>query len=423
VLGEDVSAPDVLDLDALGRALTQEPHPVYAALRSSRPVTPVVLHGLRGWLVTGYDDVRATLGCLSNDRRNATPAARSAGWLFADEALSLQHHMLRSDPPDHTRLRRLAAPAFSPRRVAALRPRIAAIAEELVDGFAPTGRAELVSQYAFPLPHRVIVEVLGVPAEDAPALMAWSDLLSSGRATQDEVLETLGRMRTFFSDCADRVRRRPQQQHGDGLLDVLVRARDAGQLDDAEFFSTAFQLLQGGHVTTLGAIANGVLALLTHPEQLAALRADPGLLDAAVDELLRFDAPMEVATVRFTTRDVRIGDVDVPGDGQPVLLALTAANRDPAHFDRPDALDLRREPSGHLSFGHGVHHCLGAHLARAEVAIALSTLLRRLPDLELAVEPGALAWRDNPHLRRPEQLPVAFSRTDPSGTAPTRRSS
>jgi len=405
----------ILDLGVFEPDYTRDPYPLYSKLRESMPVQQVLLHGLRAWLVTRYDDVRRALNHpgLSNDRRNASPAARTAAWLFADEALELQHHMLRSDPPQHTRIRRLAAHAFTARRVAELGPRIQRIADELIDDFVDRGSAELVSAYAFPLPLRIIVEILGVPTEDRERLLGWSDVLSSGGAVQEvEIVDTLTSMRDFFRDLVRRKRERRDGEDG-GLLDALVTAcYSDSELNEAELLSSAFQLLQGGHVTTLGLIANGTLALLRAPERLAMLRTDPDLVDPAIDELLRFEAPMEVATVRFTTRELRIGDVTIPGGGEPVILALAAANRDPARFADPDVLDFGRDCSGHLAFGYGAHYCLGAHLARAEARIGLRTLITRLDGLALAVDPSELDWRPNPHLRRPERLPVTFTPGD-----------
>jgi cytochrome P450 len=395
---------ELLDLATLEPGFTLDPYPTYERLRRHAPVRRVVLHGLSGWLVTGYAEARQALAdpALSNDRANASEACRDAHWLFADEVFDLQHHMLRSDPPRHGRIRRLAGPAFSAANTARLRPRIQQIADELVDAFAPRGHAELIAEYAFPLPLLVIMEILGIPGGDRAQLRAWSDLLSSGRAaTAEAVTATLREMTAYLRDllrCADRP---------DGLLATLAKAcYEDGELSEPELLSSAFQLLQGGHVTTLGLIANGVTALLRHPDQLDAMRA--GRAGNAVDELLRYDPPMEVATVRFTVRPTRIGDTEVPGGGEPVLIALAAANRDPARFVRAGELDLGRDSAGHLAFAAGPHHCLGAHLARAEAQIAFGTLLRRLDGLRLAVPFDQLVWRPNPHLRRPERLPVTF---------------
>ena len=398
-----------IDFSSREPDFTRDPYPIYAELRDSAPVCPVQIHGLRGWLITRYDDVRQALGdgSLSNDRRAANPAARSASWLFADEPFHLQHHMLRSDPPRHTHIRRIVSHAFTARQVAELRPRIEQIAHELIDRFSARGRTELISTYAFPLPLAVIMEILGIPPADREHLRGWSDVLSSGSAaSQQDVAACLYHMRDYFREVA------VHNRHGGGaggLLAVLAACHRDQELSEAQLLSSAFQLLQGGHVTTLGLIANGVLALLRNPCQLATLKARPELAESAVEELLRFDPPMKVATVRFTTKPLQIGGITIPGDGQPVMPALAAANRDPARFPNPDALDLSRDCSGHLSFAYGIHYCLGAHLARLEAQVAFRVLIDRLDNLTLGVDPRELVWRANPHLRRPERLPVTFT--------------
>ena len=400
---------ETLDLAVLGQAYTQDPYALYRELRVSAPVRRVLLYGLPAWLVTRYDDVRDALNdpSLSHDRANANPCTRAAPWLFADEQLELQHHMLRSDPPKHTHIRRLAAGAFSPRRVAALRPRMQQISDELIGRLLPVGKAELISDYAFPFPLMVIMEILGIPADDRDQLHRWSDSCSAASgAGGPSAIEILGQMRDYFVELM--ARKRSGQDTG-GLLDTLAAACDGPEaLHPRELLSSAFQLLQGGHVTTLGLIANGMLALLLDPRRLDHLRDHPHLIDGAVEEFLRFDGPMEIATVRFTTQDTTIAGVDIPGGGEAVVLALASANRDPEKFVEPEKLDFERDPTGHLAFGHGAHFCLGASLARAEAQIAFRSLIGRLDGLALAVDRSELAWRQNPHLRRPERLPVAF---------------
>lgn len=399
---------EILDLAVLGQAYTQDPYPLYRELRVSAPVRRVLLYGLPAWLVTRYEDVRDALNdpSLSHDRTNANPYTRAARWLFADEQLELQHHMLRSDPPKHTQIRRLAAQAFLPRRVAALRPRMQQISDELIERLLPVGRAELISDYAFPFPLMVIMEILGVPAKDRDQLHRWSDSCAAASgAGGPSAIDILGQMRDYFVELISRKR---QGQDAGGLLDTLAAACDGHGAHQRELLSSAFQLLQGGHVTTLGLIANGMLALLLDPGRLDHLRDQPQLIDGAVEEFLRFDGPMEIATVRFTTQDTRIAGVDIPGGGEAVVLALASANRDPEKFVEPEKLDFERDTTGHLAFGHGAHFCLGASLARAEAQIAFRSLIGRLDDLALAVDRSELAWRQNPHLRRPDRLPVTF---------------
>jgi cytochrome P450 len=362
-------------------------------------------HHLDAWLVTRYDLARQALteSALSNDRADAHSGTRSAAWLFADEVFDLQHHMLRSNPPRHFRIRRVASPAFSAVKVGALAPRVEQIAEDLVAAFGPRGEAELVSEYAFPLPLLVIMEVLGIPLDDRPQLLAWSDVLSSGTpADRAEIIGTLSALRDYLFRLVNDKR----GLRGSGLLDRLISACDEGDITSAELLSSAFQLLQGGHVTTLGFIVNAVHVLLREPGLRQRLGQEPDLVESWLDELLRVEPPMTMATVRFTTRPVRIDDVTIPGGGEAVIVALAAANRDPDQFQDPDLFDPERKSPGHLSFGFGPHHCLGRRLARVEAAVALRVLLTRLPGLTLAAD--QLRWRPNPHLRRPEQLRVVF---------------
>jgi len=399
----------VLDLESIDSRYVRNPYPLYAMMRDRMPVRQIELHGLRGWLVTRYEDVRHVLSdrTLSHDRSRANAEARSAAWLFADEAFDLQHHMLRSDPPAHGRMRRLVAPAFAPARIGQLRGRITKVANELIDGFDDREDVDLISEFAFPLPLQIIIELLGLPANDHDMLQRWSNVLSSGQAAgEEEISTTLRRMRDYFDDLAVRWR---DDDSGDGLFGVLVDAWRRSLISQAELLSSAFQLLQGGHVTTLGLIANATLALLCRPLLLKAAHDDVDVLDGAVDEFMRFDPPMEVATIRFTTTELQIGPTTIPGGGEPVILALASANRDRGRYRRPDVVDVRRDASDHLAFGWGPHHCIGAHLGRLETRVALRQLVGRLESLELAVNPSQLAWRPNPHLRRPEQLPIRFT--------------
>nr|WP_016698091.1 cytochrome P450 [Actinoalloteichus spitiensis] len=320
--------------------------------------------------------------------------------------------MLATDPPDHTRLRSLARAAFTPAAVERLRPRILAIAEELAGSMgAESGPVDLVERFALPLPVTVICELLAVPAADRAALAGWSSRLFL--AGQPEVIdEASHQLADYLSDLVARRRREP----GEDLLSELIAARDAGdRLSEDELVSLAALLLIAGHETTTNLLGTAVLSLLTHPEQLAWLRADLGRLPSAVEELLRHDGPVNVATFRFTTEPVRLAGVDLPADAV-VLVSLGAADRDPARFPDPDRLDLRRRSAGHLAFGHGIHYCLGAPLARAEAEIGLGVLLRRFPGLRLAEAPEEVSWRRSRLMRGPESL---FVVTRPAeGTAP-----
>jgi cytochrome P450 len=313
--------------------------------------------------------------------------------------------MLNSDPPDHTRLRRLVATAFTMRRVELLRPRVAEITEDLLAGLAGQDEVDLVDAFAFPLPVTVICELLGVPHADRDAFRAWSTtLVSAGEA---ETLAVAGRdMAAYLRQLIAAKRAAP----ADDMVSALVQAHedDGDRLTEAELVAMAFLLLVAGHETTVNLIANGVLALLRHPDQLAALRGDPALLSGAVEEFLRYDGPISHATLRYTVEPVELSGVTIPA-GEFVVVSLSSANRDGDRFPDADRLDITRAAGGHLAFGHGIHFCLGAPLARLEGQIAIGRLLDRFPGLSLAVDPDQLRWRNSTLLRGLESLPVRLS--------------
>ncbi len=315
--------------------------------------------------------------------------------------------MLRSDPPDHTRLRRLVAKAFTARRVAALRPRVQEIADRLLDAVAPAGRADLVADFALPLPVTVIGELLGVPVDDRRDFQRWTDaMLVRGETLPDPAVvdEAWQRMHAYLTKHLRTKRARP----GDDLLSALISAHDEERrLSHDELIAMTFLLLVAGYVTTVNLIGGGIAALLTHPAQLSLLRERPELLPDAVEEFLRHDGPVNPGIARFAREDVRIAGVTIPR-GATVVIASAIADRDPARFADPDRLDITRGDSGHLAFGHGIHYCLGAPLARLEGRIAVAAVLRRLPGLALAVPPAELTWRPG-GLRGPARLPVTFT--------------
>ena len=400
----------VLDLDAGQPAYKSDPYPVYAELRRSAPVRRITLNGLPAWLVTRYEDVRQALTDprLSHSLDNLDPALAEAGpWVLAERMMGLDGNLLRSDPPRHTRLRRLVSKAFTPGRVEALRPRVQDMADELAAEFLPRGEVELVGEFAFPLPLMVIMELLGLPLEDRAQFRKWAQLTVPRGADQTQAMQGYAAIRAYFVDLVERKTRQPG---GEDLLSALARVRDEGQhLDEDELLGMAWLLLTAGHSTTVDLIGTGTLALLENPQQYAALRADPGLLPAAVEEMLRYDSPVELGISRYTTADVTVGEVVIPGGGQAVFPAIASADRDPARFPDPDRFDLHRGESGHIAFGHGAHYCLGAPLARMEAAIAFGTLLGHCPDLKLATDPDRIRWQVNPHLRGPAELPLSFT--------------
>ncbi|MFE7620306.1 cytochrome P450 [Streptomyces sp. NPDC057496] len=352
----------------------------------------------RTWLVVGYDEARAVLADqrFAKDWRGLPGAPAESGPIFLN--------MLELDAPHHTRLRKLVAREFTARRVEALRPRVQQITDELLDAMVPAGRADLVDALAFPLPMTVICELIGVPDLDRNTFRR----LSNGVVTptsQEQEQEAVRAMNAYLGELIGEKRRSP----GEDLMSALVRARDeeGDGLSPDELVGMAFLLLVAGHETTVNLISNGVRALLDHPDQLAALHADPGLLDGAVEEMLRYDGPVETATFRYPREEVEIGERVVPA-GEPVLVSLAGADRDHARYPAPDAFDIRRDAQGHLAFGHGVHFCMGAPLARMEGRIAIRTLLERCPDLEPDPEAGEFDWLPGLLIRGRRGLPVRW---------------
>ncbi|MER7486089.1 cytochrome P450 [Streptomyces sp. NPDC126497] len=397
---------DMVDLAALGESFTRDPYPVYARLRAQGSVHRIRMPegGAEAWLVVGYEAGRAALADprLSKDWSKASPDLPLG-------AISSGPHMLRADPPDHTRLRRLVAREFTSRRVEELAPRIRKTTDALLDRMlaAPDGRADLVEALSFPLPISVICELLGVPDLDRKSFRTWSNE-ALGAADPEVRKAAAASMARYMETLVEDKRRRP----GDDLMSALIHSsdQDGDRLSREELLGMAWLLLVAGHETTVNLISNGALALLTHPEQLAALRADPSLLDNAVEEMLRYEGPLETPTFRFTTEPVSIDGTVIPGGGELVLVALADANRDPARFPAPDDFDITREARGHVAFGHGIHHCLGAPLARLEARIAFRALLDRCADLTLDIHPAAITWRPGMMIHGPLALPVRFTR-------------
>jgi cytochrome P450 len=397
--------------------IRDDPFGHFAQARARCPVQKARLaDGHPAWVVLGYDAARQVLGDprISKDM---VAALADNGDVVAEglPGPEFSRHMLNVDPPDHTRLRRLVSRAFVPARIAALEPAIRAIADDLLDELeaaGPDAAVDLIEGYAYPLPFGVIGELLGIPPADRRRLHAWFGVLLSGWAGDPpaEAVEASGKIVAYLNELVDAKRRKP----ADDLVSVLVATGDDA-LTRQELLSTLFQLVVAGHHTTASLIGNGVVALLDHPDQLQALLADPGLLPAAVDELIRFTAPVPHATFRVTAESVAVGGAQIPQHEQ-VLVCLGSANRDPARFPAPDVLDLGRADGPNLGFGHGIHYCLGAPLARLEARVAFEALLGRHPGLRLAVGRDALAWAhgDGLVLRGLASLPVVLGpRTSP----------
>jgi cytochrome P450 len=382
-----------------------DPFPLFKRVRATGPVHQVQLaDGHAAWLVVGYDEARAALvdPRLSKDMH---AALAHSGEVVAEglPGPALARHMLAVDPPDHTRLRRMATPAFTRRRVDRLEERIRAIVHDLLDDLAARdGVVDLVAGYAFPLPFTVICELLGIPEPDRADLGRWFRILLAPNPGPDAVAASEAIV-GYLTALLDRKRLEP----GEDLVTDLVSAARDGALTQQEMLSTIFQLVVAGHDTTTSLIGNATVALLRHPSQRDALVADPGLASRVVEEAMRWDAPVPHSTFRFATEDIPIGDVVIPAYAQ-VIVSLAAANRDPGRYGHPEAFDIHRTDGAHIALGHGIHHCLGAPLARLEGRIALAALHTRFPTMRLAVDPTELRWGhgDGLVLRGLSELPV-----------------
>jgi len=404
------SRDGVVQLDA---SFAADPYAFYELLRTERPVTQAqVLAEPPFWLVTRYEDVRTGLADprLVKDTARVVAALRELYGTVPDTGVDLHDHMLNSDPPKHTRLRKLVTKAFTARAIAGLRPRIEALAVELVEAFAARLAAgepsvDLIDAVAFPLPMTVICEILGIPDDHRGEFREWTHGVLSPTSPQQYTAASAA-MRDYLVGLVADKRARPG---GDILSAVVAPDENGDRLSDVEATGMASLLLVAGHETTVNLIGNGVLTLLRNPGQWERLRAAPALLPDAVDELLRLDSPVNVATIRFTAEPLTIGGTTIPA-GETVLLAIGSANRDPEVFERPDELDLERPRGAGLAFGHGIHYCLGAALARLEGEIAFRTLLDRLPTLALAVDPDDLSWQQSLLIRGLERLPVRVGR-------------
>ncbi|MFJ2233395.1 cytochrome P450 [Streptomyces sp. NPDC087859] len=355
-------------------------------LRTQGPVHRVHVPGSgEAWMVVGWELARAAL----TDPRLANDIRYSASW-ESDGGHALGRNMLQSDPPQHTRLRRLVAGHFSAGRIGALGPRVEEIAGELISVLPRQGTVDIVGQYALPLPVTVICELLGVPAEERDGFHAWSNELvmptspeaaaAAGAALTACLTELTGRSGTLLGDLA-------------------------GDLDGEELLGMAFLLLVAGHETTVNLISATLHGLLSHPDQLALLRDDPGLTESAVEEALRHYSPVHTTAFRFAAEPLELAGVRIAA-GDAVLVSLAAASRDPLRFPDPDRFDITRRTTGHLGFGHGLHHCLGAPLARMEAAVAVRLLLRHRPALAFATDPAELTWRSSTLLRGLAELPL-----------------
>jgi cytochrome P450 len=398
--------------DPFAPGFTDDPYPAYATMREQ---APVYAHPFGFWLLTGYDEVSWLLRApgLSVEDDNVAPGSvlrQLREEMYGNETPRASvMSMLDRDPPDHTRLRKLVSKAFTPRAIQALRPRITELVDGMLDDMAAQGRVDLVDALAFPLPFSVIAEMLGTPPADHERIRELSGTVvrSLEPVADPELVRAIIAADDELSAIAAEMIAWKRANPANDLLTALIHAEDDGDvLDDDELVAQTLLLYIAGHETTVNLIAGGTLALLRHPAQLALLRADPALVGNAVEELLRYDSPVQ-ASRRITLEPVTVGGIEIPA-GAFVMASLGSANRDES-FWGPDASELRIERENarqHVSFGAGHHHCLGASLARLEAAIAFEHLAGRFPGLALD---GDVAWNGRINLRGPAHLPVSVN--------------
>lgn len=384
--------------------------PFYAQLRAEAPVYHHATPKNPLWLITRYQDVASVLKDerFAKDPQNALlpdqmPKARWRPSFFN----LMDNNMLKMDAPDHTRLRALVHKVFTPARVEHMQMRVQQLADELLDTAAKNKHFDLIEQYALPIPLTVISEVLGVPLADHPKIYRWKQSIMSAASQPLQRLSRVSSLIGFFNYIRNlcHMRRIDPQ---DDLISALAKADENGErLSDQELQGMVVLLLVAGHETAVSLISNGILALLENPDQFDLLRHNPALIKTATEEVLRYYPPIETATDRFAREDITIEGVTIPQGGL-VRAVIAAANRDPSQFENPEAFDVTRENNKHLSFGQGIHYCMGAPLARLEGHIAFNTLLARMPNLRLDVPVESLRWRPGLTFRRLEALPLTF---------------
>lgn len=390
----------------------ENPYPIYSVIRTVRPVLEVPVPNYAGpgvWMLTRYRDVHSVLRDprFSVERMRAPLMRDNLDRMpeFLRQSATGMRSMLIMDPPDHTRVRKLVNQAFTPKRVAALRGHIEVIVRELVDEAQAKGSFDLIHDVAEPLPAIVIAELLGVPAEDHRQFRQWSSAMINGFASPGAEARATGAeaARQIFDYLADIIAARRRAPREDLISAMIAAQEERDALTDAELLATGNLLLLAGHETTTNLIGNGTLALLREPDQWKRLGKEPALLPTAIEELLRYDGPVQ-ATVRVALEDVAIDDQVIP-EGSLVLVSIGSANHDPDTFENPDQLDLARVPNPHLAFGFGTHFCLGAPLARLEARLAFDALTQRFPGLSLMNDRPV--YRTNPVLRGLTSLDVA----------------
>ncbi|QKG85017.1 cytochrome P450 [Kroppenstedtia pulmonis] len=389
----------------------EKSHHFYAELRRHDPVHPIRMpSGQRGWMITRYDDAVSVLKdnrFVKNVRSVMEPQEVKRLFPAMEELDLLINHMLGLDPPDHTRLRTLVHKAFTPRMIQELEGRINEIADDLLNRVQNRGRMDLIEDFAFPLPIIVISEMLGIPIEDREKFRDWSNQFLGATNQPEKMAEISPDLKDFMNYLRGLFNQRRNHPRED-LISGLVHVKEAGeQLSEAELFAMVFLLIIAGHETTVNLIGNGTLALLEYPEQMEKLKKHPEYYPSAVEELLRYYSPVELATNRWASEDVTLYDKRI-SQGDLMIVVLASANRDEEQFTDPDRLDITRKNNRHIAFGMGIHYCLGAPLARLEGKIAFETLLRRMPDLRLNTDSEKLEWRYSYLMRGLKSLPVSW---------------
>ncbi|SFC70721.1 Cytochrome P450 [Bacillus sp. OV322] len=383
-------------------AFVQNPYPLYKKLREEAPIYKTLLPGgMHSWLITRHEDASELL----KDSRFIKDYTKLSDEPTSHTSIFTQN-MLFSDPPDHKRLRGLVQKAFTPKMIEGMRERIQEITDELLDDVKEKGKLNLIDDLAFPLPIIVICEMLGVPSKDREKFRLWSNsLIESGTAESfEEVGQHMSEFIAYLGDWFAQVRGTPCE----GMINDLINAEDDGEkLSGEELYGLVSLLIIAGHETTVNLIGNGILSLLEFPEQFGILKNNPELISTAIEELLRFNGPVEFSTDRWAGEDLIFRNVEFKR-GDHVIVALNSANRDSQVFKDPDILDITREKSPHLAFGKGIHLCLGAPLARLEGEIAINTLLNRMPDIRLAIDPDELQWRPGMIVRGVKEIPLIF---------------
>jgi cytochrome P450 len=394
---------------------SSDPFPLYADLRERAPIHR---NELGFWVVARHQDCLAILRDkrVSSDSLNVNTDRMPEGFRtpiaeddpVAQAMIEMRPFLFR-DPPDHTRLRGLVSKAFTPKVVESLRDGTQRVVDELLDAALEAGQVDLLEAFAYPLPVQVICALLGVPVEDHGRFKEWSNALARGLdpdfLLSREVIEARGEAVIQFSQYFFELLAERRRDPGEDLLSRLVSAEDGGTtLSEAEMLSTCILLLVAGHETTVNLISGGTLALLSHPDQLERFRTDAAVGRSAIEEMLRFVSPVQL-TGRAFLEDCEFGGVEFAA-GDFAMLLLASGNRDPEQFDDPERFDITRTPNNHLGFGFGIHHCLGAPLARMETQVALTSLVRRAPDLALAA--GEVTYKSNVVLRGMESLPVSM---------------